>query len=154
VSTSGIRLRDRAITAASRPTIVIMNEAWIFVSIGDAGGDTDWVGLDALIRMADFNNHLVPNADELEEAISNLVAARLVEADDTRTRLTAVGRDLFREVNERPVGFITRFADLDGEWRARGYPPESPGTWTLDEETWRRAWQSYHEWAMRNLHAD
>ena len=70
-----------------------MNEAWIFLSIGDAGGDKDWASLDAVIGMADSNNHSIPNASELGEAVSNLAGAGMVETKGSATRLTREGSD-------------------------------------------------------------
>ena len=120
-----------------------MNEAWIFVSIGDAGGDQGLVDLDKVIGMADSNNHSIPNPDELEEAVSNLMAAGLVEANGVETRLTEAGGKAGAKENARHVGHIQRFLDLDRQWRSRGYPAPVAKSWFLDEETWRQAWDAY-----------
>ena len=121
----------------------MLNGAWIFLSIGDAGGSQGWVGLDGVIGMADANNHSIPNPDELEEAVSNLVAAGLVLTEGTRMRLTEAGDRVYGEANERPVGHITRMFELGDSWRARDYPKQVPKSWSLDEQTWRQAVDAY-----------
>jgi len=123
-----------------------MSDAWIFLSIGDSGGCEKWVPLDELIRAADSNNHAIPTIAELEQSVSNLTGAGLVEADGVLTRLTASGCHAHRAANQKRVGHIQRMFDLSHEWKARGYPPTAPKSWWLDEATYRGALASYHAW--------
>ncbi len=73
-----------------------MNDAWIFMSIGDAGGVGRWVTLRRLIGAADSNNHSIPTIEELEDTFSKLIAAGLVETRGTDARLTSAGIDAYR----------------------------------------------------------
>jgi hypothetical protein len=120
-----------------------VNEAWIFLSIGYAGGDRRWVGLEGVIETADGLNHLIPLQDEFEAAISSLIAAGLVEARGLETRLTTTGAEAFAEAIQRDVGYIQHLVDLDEAWSARGYPDAGASSWSLDEEAWRMALDTY-----------
>ena len=121
-----------------------MNDAWMFLSIGHAGGDRRWVGLPEVIATADGLNHLIPLAEEMQEAISTLIGAGLVEAKGVETRLTASGAAAFAEATRSDAGYIQQMLDLDAAWRARGYPGAVATPWPLDEATWRHAADAYH----------
>lgn len=123
-----------------------MTDAWIFLSIGDEGGCDKWVPLSHLIRAADSNNHALPTIGELEHSISKLLAAGLVEAEGTRTRLTPLGCTEFHVANRGEVGHIQRMLELGELWQARNYPPPAVQTWRLDPQVYRAAVSDYHEW--------
>lgn len=117
-----------------------MNAAWIFVSIGDGAADCgDWVALRVMIQMADSINHAIPRLDELETAVSDLIAAGLVESDGSRTRLTPDGCKAFNAARHRHVGHIQRFLELGHAWEDRGFPAVANKTWVLDEDEYRAA---------------
>jgi hypothetical protein len=120
-----------------------VRNAWIFLSIGDAGGTKKWVSLRSLIASADANNHDIPNLDDLEESMSNLVAAGLVETDGERTRLTAEGVHTYKSADRLGRGDIERVYILGKQWDARGYPPAAPRTWRVGEEALKRAYGEY-----------
>jgi hypothetical protein len=116
-----------------------VNEAWILLSIGDAGGVGEWADPAVVLVMADSINHLVPTRDDLSEAGSNLVAAGLVETDGLRMRLTESGAAIFIKTRARRVGHIRAFLDLADEWRSDGSPAAAPRSWSIDEAAWRAA---------------
>jgi hypothetical protein len=123
-----------------------VSDAWIFLSIGDSGGCAQWVPLDALIRAADSNNHAIPTIAELEDSVSKLAAAGLVETDGPQTRLTPLGCEAHRAADRAGVGHIQRMFDLSEDWKAQGYPPAAPKSWWLEPATYRDACSSYHAW--------
>ncbi|MFL5769024.1 MAG: hypothetical protein ACJ765_02980 [Chloroflexota bacterium] len=125
----------------------------MLLSIGHAGGDRRWVRLDEVIATADGLNHLIPLAEEMQEGISNLIAAGLVAAKGLETRLTASGSDAFAQATGSDVGYIQQLADLEDAWQAGGYPEPASTLWALDEETWRQASETY-EHAMEAMHPD
>lgn len=125
----------------------------MLLSIGHAGGDRRWVRLDEVIATADGLNHLIPLAEEMQEGISNLIAAGLVAAKGLETRLTASGSDAFAQATGSDVGYIQQLADLEDAWQAGGYPEPASTSWPLDEETWRQAAETY-EHAMEAMHPD
>jgi hypothetical protein len=121
-----------------------MSDAWIFLSVGDAGGDTDWVALDEVIGAADSNNHAIPTIEELAQSVSNLIAAGLVEARAVQLRLTQAGLEAFREANHTRHGHIRRFLDLEKAWRARDFPTSAPKSWSVDPDLYDQAFAAYH----------
>jgi hypothetical protein len=126
-----------------------MSDAWIFLSIGDAGGRAKWIALDKLIAAADSNNHAIPTVGELEQSVSNLVAAGLVETRGLETRLTHRGVSAFREAQKLRVGHIERMLRVDEAWRARGYPPGAPKSWSVHPDSYARAYAEYCAWFER-----
>jgi hypothetical protein len=99
-----------------------MNEAWIFLSIGDAGGCDRLVGREAVIAMADAINHQLPTTDELADAVASLVAAGLVAVGGDDHALTEVGCRIYRRESASGRGHIARFLELDARW-AHSFPP-------------------------------
>jgi hypothetical protein len=126
-------------------------DAWIFLSIGDAGGCAEWAPLDEVIGYADANNHLIPSIDELQGAVSRLTAARLVSTDGTRTRLTPEGVLVYEAAQASGVGHIERVMQLGAEWHAKSYPDDAPISWLITVEQFEQAWSRYHAWARRKM---
>jgi hypothetical protein len=56
-------------------------EAWLFLSIGDAGGGKP-ASLDLVIGAADSNNHAIPTHSEVEKAISSLLGAGFIDINE------------------------------------------------------------------------
>src|SRR5262245_37146762 len=104
-----------------------------------------------ITRTADAMNHAIPTDDELSQAVSALTAAGLVSVDGTRTRLTAGGSDIYREINSRPTGHIQRMIDLDHEWAAAQYPPRAERTWEVSPHELDRAVRAHVERFRRQL---
>ena len=100
-------------------------EAWIFLSIGDAAR-TAPATLDKVIGMADSNNHSIPNVDEFENAVSQLLGAGYVTAAGGLYGLTKSGRGLYDKINSRKRGHITRFVETAELWRCLLYTSPSP----------------------------
>ena len=129
------------------PTLTLVDDpqAWIFLSIGDAGGGSSWADLDSVIGMADSNNHAIPTVAELRVAVRLLSGAGLVELDGLRLRLTERGCNEYRRVNDAKLGHIKRFVNLAHAW---GAVPPSQITpqleWGLTENDWRVAYNTYH----------
>jgi len=101
-----------------------MNEAWIFLAIGDAGGCDRLVGREALLDMADAINHSLPTAEELASALASLDRAGLAAVVGDDCALTERGCGLYLKVCEPPRGHIARFLALDEEW-SRKFPPDA-----------------------------
>ena len=120
-------------------------EAWIFLSIGDAGG-TDGAPLDKVIAAADSNNHAIPNVDEFSSAVGQLVGAGLVLASPDRYSLTDAGGGLFKKINSVPRGHIKRVLDTAEAWKTQ--PPSAAATvpWEVDPEQFNRSLELYHKW--------
>lgn len=95
------------------------------------------------MAMADANNHAIPATDELEQAVSNLLGAGLVETDGAATRLTAKGCQGYGDANVVGVGHIQRMFDLDQRWTAAGYPPDAPKSWFVGAEAVGAASEAY-----------
>jgi len=121
-------------------------DAWIFLSIGDAGGASGWGDLDRVIGAADSNNHAIPTVGELEDAVRRLAGAGLVEADGTRLRLTDAGRSRYEAENQPGLGHIQRMLELSERWDVGEQPRGPEIAWHLDEEEWRAAWLRYRRW--------
>jgi hypothetical protein len=120
-------------------------EAWIFLSIGDAGG-TEQTTLDKVIGAADSNNHSIPNVDEFSLAVGQLVGAGLVVAAPNRYALTDSGRHLFEEINSMRRGHITRFVETAKAWELRAPSDADPVQWQVDADLFKHAYETYHEW--------
>ena len=125
------------------------DDAWIFVSIGDAKGLNGWAPLRDVIGAADSRNHAIPSIAELEGAVSRLVAAGLVESRGTETRLTAAGAKAFKDAERPRAGHIERMFRLGQEWDRADFPPDAPISWSLTESDWEAAYGEYHSWAQR-----
>jgi hypothetical protein len=116
-----------------------VNDAWIFLSIGDAVPCGEWASLAMVLTMADSINHSVPTVEELEGSISKLIAAGLVDSDGTRTRLTSAGCEALRIANAPPVGHIQRFLELGHAWEKQAFPPNAARSWRLAPDSYREA---------------
>jgi hypothetical protein len=99
-----------------------MNEAWIFLAIGDAGGCRGPVGGDHLVAMADSINHRLPTDEELADAIKSLVRAGLAVVAGSDYALTEWGCEVYAAASQSTQGHIARFLALDEVWR-REFPP-------------------------------
>jgi hypothetical protein len=94
-----------------------MNEAWIFLAIGDAGGCRGPVGGDHLVAMADSINHRLPTDEELAVAIKSLVRAGLAVVAGSDYALTEWGCEVYAAASQSTQGHIARFLALDEVWR-------------------------------------
>lgn len=121
-------------------------QAWIFLSIGDAGGVGGYMDLDKVIGAADANNHAVPTVAELRQAVRLLTGAGLVERDGDMLRLTRLGEGAYRQANVDRVGHITRLFNLSKVWETVP-PPQvaQQDDWLLSDEGYLSAWKVYHE---------
>lgn len=141
-----MEVRTGAVLTARRKRSLTDPQAWIFLSVGDAGGASDWTDLDKVIGMADSNNHAIPSVAELRQAVRLLTGADLVERDGNRLRLTPSGSETYRTVNAVREGHITRFLNLTKAWEAA--PPlqvAAQDDWPLTDEDFRTSWDAYHE---------
>jgi hypothetical protein len=86
-----------------------MNEAWIFLAIGDAGGCRGPVGGDHLVAMADSINHRLPTDEELADAIKSLVRAGLAVVAGSDYALTEWGCEVYAAASQSTQGHIARF---------------------------------------------
>jgi len=121
------------------------SEAWIFLSIGDAGG-TEQTTLDTVIGAADSNKHWIPNVDEFSLAVGQLVGVGLVVAAPNRHALTDSERRLFEEINSMRRGHITRFVETAKEWKLRAPSDADPVQWHVEADLVNRAYKTYLEW--------
>jgi hypothetical protein len=92
-------------------------EAWIFLSIGDSAEAGQLAGLDTVISQADSNRHLVPMVAEFQQAISQLLGARLVNVTEEKFGLTTFGQRLYDSINSVRRGNIVRYLATEKEWR-------------------------------------
>lgn len=99
------------------------DDAWIFLSIGDAGGCDRPVAPDDLGTMADANNHAIPTPGELSAALASLTAAGLIAVAGEDVGLTEAGCVAYHEANTISRGHINRIFALADEWTRR-LPPE------------------------------
>jgi len=120
-------------------------EAWIFLSIGDAGGGGE-ATLDRVIGAADSNNHAIPTPDEFSRAIGQLLGARLIRVSTDRYSLTASGKALFKRINSVHRGHIQRFIETADLWRTAAPIAAESVTWEVDQVTFRESWEQYHRW--------
>ncbi|MFI5387165.1 MAG: hypothetical protein ACHQ50_13725 [Fimbriimonadales bacterium] len=120
-------------------------EAWIFMSIGDAARSTP-ATLDKVIGMADSNNHSIPNIDEFELAVSQLLGAGYVTAAAGLYGLTESGRRMYEKINSTKRGHITRFVETAEQWRRKAPSGASPVTWTVSPDEFHQALEEYHRW--------
>jgi hypothetical protein len=120
-------------------------EAWIFVSIGDASREGP-APLWKVIADADMNNHSIPNVDEFEQAVGQLLGAGLVRIEGELFALTESGSALFAKINDPKRGHIQRFIETVKEWREAAPSDAAPVTWSIGPEVFKAAFQQYHEW--------
>jgi hypothetical protein len=120
-------------------------EAWIFLSIGDAGGAGETT-LDKVIGAADSNNHAIPTVEEFNRAIGQLIGAGLVEASPNRYSLTDSGKALFTKINSKRQGHITRFLDTAKAWKTQPPSTAAAVAWAIDAEQFHQSWEQYHKW--------
>jgi hypothetical protein len=112
-------------------------EAWLFLSIGDAGGGKP-ATLDLVIGAADGNNHAIPTQGEVEKAISHLLGAGLIDVNDDKFSLTSAGQEIFQRENAvAGRGHITRFLELADKWRITPPSHADPIPWRLNLASWR-----------------
>lgn len=130
-----------------------IGEAWIFLSIGDAGGGRP-VSLDLVIGAADANNHAIPTDAEVEKAIGQLLGAGFIDVNGDRFALSAAGQELYARANATGQGHITRFLELADKWRSKPPSKASPVPWKLKEGELEAAYAAYHkrvqDWMRRS----
>jgi len=120
-------------------------EAWLFLSIGDAGGGKP-ATLDLVIGAADGNNHAIPNQGEVEKAISHLLGAGLIDITDDKFSLTSPGQEIFQRENAvAGRGHITRFLELADKWRTTPPSHADPIPWRLKPGQLEAAYAAYHQ---------
>lgn len=103
------------------------NDAWVFLSIGDARGCTGLVGPDALMSMADANNHDTPTSVQLDRAIRSLTTAGLVVAMGDDLAFTDEGCAAYQAANALGLRHIDRMFALAEVW-TRDFPPTARTT--------------------------
>jgi hypothetical protein len=120
-------------------------EAWLFLSIADAGGGKP-ASLDLVIGAADSNNHAIPTRAEVEKAISSLLGAGFIDVNADKFSLTAMGLEVFRRANAVPGrGHITRFLELADEWRSSPPSQADPIPWRLKPGQLEAAVAAHHQ---------
>lgn len=100
------------------------DDAWIFLSIGDAGGCVGPVGRNDMASRADANNHAIPTSAQLSRAIEALSTAGLAVAADDDVALTEEGCAAYQAANALGLGQIDRMFALAETWK-RQFPPVS-----------------------------
>ncbi len=128
------------------------SDAWFFEAVAwaesaDAGAD-----LGQVIAAGDIINHAVLGRDEIDGAVHRLVGAGLVEVVARRFTLTARGHAL-RRPSER-VGVYERMNWLDAQLARLPIADVDVG-WTLGEDEWRTACDSYQDrfWTAYRRHS-
>jgi len=119
-------------------------EAWIFLSIGDAGPEP--ATLDKVISRADSMNHAIPTVEEFEGAIGQLLGAGLVAVSENKYELTRSGRSLYKDINAIQRGHIDRFIETAKQWRRNAPTKADPVPWIVDPEGFRQAVEQYGRW--------
>lgn len=114
-------------------------EAWIFLSIGDSAEAGQLAGLDTVISQADSNRHLVPMVAEFQQAISQLLGARLVNVTEEKFGLTTSGQRLYDSINSVRRGNIVRYLATEKEWRVNAPIEAQPIAWTIDPVVFHQA---------------
>jgi hypothetical protein len=99
------------------------NDAWIFLSIGDAGGCDRQIPPDELASWADSNNHAIPTLGELSEVLASLTKAGLVAVAGDNVAFTEAGCATYRDANTFSGGHIDRMFALANRWTGR-FPPD------------------------------
>lgn len=94
------------------------DRAWIFLSIGDAGGCTGPVARVSVVQVADAYSHSVPSAAQLDRAIASLVDLGLAASSGDDVGLTATGCDQYSAISRQTgrLGHIARLFQLADEW--------------------------------------
>lgn len=120
-------------------------EAWIFLSIGDAGGGGD-ATLDRVIAAADSNNHAIPTPDEFSGAVGQLLGSGLVHVNAGRYSLTDSGKTLSKRINSVHRGHIQRFIETADVWKTSPPSDAEPVLWEVDRERFHQSCEEYHRW--------
>ena len=115
-------------------------DAWIFIAI--AGASTEFASpLSNLIATADFYNHAIPSAKDVEHGVRDLSSAGLIRVDGPSFSLTTRGHAVWTEIARKPM-VHERFERARRALRDISCVAEAPG-WSLDQRVWEDAFAGY-----------
>jgi hypothetical protein len=114
--------------------------AWLFIAIADPS--TEHTNpLSNVIATADFYQHGIPTATDIEHAVRDLSAAGLARATGTSLALTERGQEMWQQISA--AGPVHRHFNLaEQALRDISCVATAPG-WSLDERTWEDAFAIY-----------
>lgn len=118
------------------------SDAWIFVSLAFYQGNVG-TSLRDLIATADYINHAIPNADEVEGAISRLSSAGLVTVEDDCFYLTNAGRALLNELRAKRPSLGKTWALVEERLPTLEIPELEAPAFKLDPAQFEDAKNSY-----------
>jgi hypothetical protein len=118
------------------------SDAWIFVSLAFYQGNVG-TSLRDLIATADYINHAIPNADEVEGAINRLSGAGLVIVEDNCFYLTGAGRTLLHELRAKRPSLLQTWALVEERLLAVEFPELEVPAFKLEPAQFEDAKNSY-----------
>lgn len=95
------------------------SDAWIFLSLSKVEEGTT---LEALLAKADWINHAILTAEEIEGAVNRLSAAGLVKFEGQIFFLTESGRALYKEFHDRKGSMLTLWKELEKHLNQSDFP--------------------------------
>ena len=95
------------------------SDVWIFLSLSKSNEGTT---LGSLIAKADWINHAIPTAEEIEGAVNRLSAAGLVKFEGQIFFLTESGRALYEEFHDRKGSMLTLWEKLEKHLNQSDFP--------------------------------
>lgn len=114
----------------------------MFLAVAYGRGDNQRAALAELIGAADWINHAIPLDEELRGGLNRLIAAGLVDEDDSAFGLTDSGGSLLAKVG-KCAGLWKQWERLEGAF-ASLVDPSTP-SWMPAEGELDRAFQAYRK---------
>jgi len=95
------------------------SDAWIFLSLSKADEGTT---LRSLVATADWINHAIPTAAEIEGAVNRLSAAGLVKFEGQNFFLTETGKALYEDFHNSKGSMLTIWKKLENHLNQTEFP--------------------------------
>jgi hypothetical protein len=124
------------------------SDAWIFLSLNNIEAGTS---LEDLIAKADYINHAIPAADEVEGAINRLSKAGLIHVGDAKFFLTDPGKELFEYVHSERVSMLTLWDKLENHLNNSNFPVLKIEDFKLSPGEHQAAYEKYSQRFRRTL---